>query len=153
MGNVYNSLGQYQRAIDFHQQSLEIAREIGDRWGIGASLLNMAHAQAKLDNPGQALLNYQQAKSIYADLKLDHMVEQCDQAIYQCNQIIPAQRRLPPSIGNQPKSESPNDWYERERQANQRKPRTAQARAGNRSFYLWFALGLVVVLLVWWLKG
>ncbi len=35
LGNAYNSLGQYQQAIDFHQQSLEIAWEIGDRQGEG----------------------------------------------------------------------------------------------------------------------
>ncbi|NJR71606.1 MAG: tetratricopeptide repeat protein, partial [Synechococcales cyanobacterium CRU_2_2] len=30
LGNAYDSLGEYERAIDFQQQSLEIAREIGD---------------------------------------------------------------------------------------------------------------------------
>ena len=30
MGNAYNSLGQYQRAIEFLQQSLEIKQDIGD---------------------------------------------------------------------------------------------------------------------------
>ncbi|NJK74882.1 MAG: tetratricopeptide repeat protein [Oscillatoriales cyanobacterium RU_3_3] len=31
LGIAYQSLGQYQRAIDFYRQSLEIQREIGDR--------------------------------------------------------------------------------------------------------------------------
>ncbi|WP_279605218.1 tetratricopeptide repeat protein [Aetokthonos hydrillicola] len=31
LGNAYYSLGRYQQAIQFHQQSLNIAREIGDR--------------------------------------------------------------------------------------------------------------------------
>ncbi len=31
LGNVYLSLGEYQKAIEFHQQSLAITREIGDR--------------------------------------------------------------------------------------------------------------------------
>ncbi|MEA5565857.1 NB-ARC domain-containing protein, partial [Anabaena sp. UHCC 0399] len=35
LGNAYDSLGEYQRAIEFFQQSLEISREIGDRNGVG----------------------------------------------------------------------------------------------------------------------
>jgi tetratricopeptide (TPR) repeat protein len=31
LGNVYYSLGNYATAIDYHQQSLAIVREIGDR--------------------------------------------------------------------------------------------------------------------------
>lgn len=31
LGSAYNSLGQYPQAIDFYQQSLVIARDIGDR--------------------------------------------------------------------------------------------------------------------------
>jgi tetratricopeptide (TPR) repeat protein len=81
LGNVYDSLGQYQRAIDFHQQQNEIAREIGDRWNEGASCFNMAEAQAKLDDYWAAKQNYEQAKVIYIELKLDHIVEQCDEAL------------------------------------------------------------------------
>ncbi|MFM6075337.1 MAG: tetratricopeptide repeat protein, partial [Dolichospermum sp.] len=38
LGNVYYSLGQYQTAIDFYQQSLKITREIGDVGGESNSL-------------------------------------------------------------------------------------------------------------------
>ena len=41
LGNAYNSLGEYRRAIDYHQQSLEIKREIGDRSGLANSLGNL----------------------------------------------------------------------------------------------------------------
>jgi tetratricopeptide (TPR) repeat protein len=152
LGNVYSSSGDYRQAITYYQQSLTTQKEIDDRSGVGNSLFNMALAQAKLDDHGQALLNFQQAKAIYADLKLDHRIEQCNQAIRQCHQIIPAQHRLAPSIGNEPKPESLSSWYEQERQANQRKTHTAQTRAGNQPFYLWVAVALVVAMLVWWLK-
>ncbi|WP_211517543.1 tetratricopeptide repeat protein, partial [Geitlerinema sp. PCC 9228] len=33
LGLAYQSLGQYQRAIEYHQQSLAIKQEIGDRSG------------------------------------------------------------------------------------------------------------------------
>jgi tetratricopeptide (TPR) repeat protein len=42
LGNAYNSLGQYQRAIDLFEQSLEIKREIGDRHGEARSLWNLS---------------------------------------------------------------------------------------------------------------
>ncbi|NEP77418.1 MAG: tetratricopeptide repeat protein [Okeania sp. SIO3C4] len=35
-------LGEYQKSIDFHQQSLAIHQEIGDRDGEAASLNNLA---------------------------------------------------------------------------------------------------------------
>ncbi|MHC5614602.1 MAG: tetratricopeptide repeat protein, partial [Nostoc sp.] len=44
LGNAYYLLGQYQRAIEFYQQSLEISREIGDRNGEGKSLGNLGNA-------------------------------------------------------------------------------------------------------------
>ncbi|WP_347277983.1 tetratricopeptide repeat protein [Alkalinema sp. FACHB-956] len=153
LGSTYGSLGQFQRAIEFFQQSLEIQRDIGDRNGEAVSLYNSGHAHAKLDNHGQALLNFQQAKAIYEDLKLDHKVEECDEAIRNCTQIIAAERRTPPTIGKAPAQESLIDWYERERQANQPKTYTrAQRRAMNQQFYLWFAVGLAIVFLLWWLK-
>jgi len=42
LGNAYYSLGQYQQAIAFHQQSLEIKREIGDLRGQANSLQSLA---------------------------------------------------------------------------------------------------------------
>ena len=152
LGAAYESLQQYPRAIKFHQQSLAIQREIGDQTGEARSLFNVALVLCKLGEHGQALLDFQQAKSIFVNLHLDHEIERCDKLIRTCHQIIPTQRRLAPSIGNEPEHESLSDWYERERQANQRKTRAAQTRAGNQSFSLWVAVALAVVILVWWLQ-
>jgi tetratricopeptide (TPR) repeat protein len=43
LGNAYKSLGDYPRAIDFQQQSLAIKREIGDRNGEALSLWNLSN--------------------------------------------------------------------------------------------------------------
>ncbi|NCR25762.1 MAG: tetratricopeptide repeat protein, partial [Microcystis aeruginosa LE13-04] len=43
LGNVYNSLGEYQKAIEFYQQSLAITREIGDRGGEGNSYMGLGN--------------------------------------------------------------------------------------------------------------
>ena len=37
-GNCYDALGDYEKAIDYHEQSLAIDREIGDRDGEARSL-------------------------------------------------------------------------------------------------------------------
>lgn len=41
MGQVYHSLGQYERALDYYKQSLIISQAIGDRAGEGITLSNM----------------------------------------------------------------------------------------------------------------
>ncbi|WP_254172685.1 tetratricopeptide repeat protein [Planktothrix agardhii] len=41
MGLAYNSLGQYQKAIAFHKQDLEISQEIGYRQGEAISPGNL----------------------------------------------------------------------------------------------------------------
>ena len=43
LGSAYSAIGQYQRAIDFQQQSLAIRREIGDRRGEAISLGNLGN--------------------------------------------------------------------------------------------------------------
>jgi tetratricopeptide (TPR) repeat protein len=55
LGLAYDSLGQYERAIDFHQQSLAISREIKDRLGEGASLGNLGNAYLSLGQYERAI--------------------------------------------------------------------------------------------------
>ena len=153
LGNAYRSLGQYQHAIDFHQQCFEIMHEIGNRNGEATSLFTMALSLAKLDNHGQALLNLQKAKLIYEEIQLDHMVKQCDKALRNWNQLIAIERHSSPAIADQSPKEITIDWYEREKQANQKKTYTnAEIKAMNRQT-LWFCVGLAVVFLVWKLKN
>jgi tetratricopeptide (TPR) repeat protein len=64
LGIAYGSLGQYQRAIDFQQQSLEIKREIGDRDGEGGALCNLGIAYGSLGQYQQAIDFYQEALPI-----------------------------------------------------------------------------------------
>jgi tetratricopeptide (TPR) repeat protein len=152
LGLAYESLGQYQRAIDFHLQHNEIAREIGDRRGEGGSLFNMANALAKLDNHAQALLNFQTAQSIYEELDLDHMVEQCKQAIRNINQIIAPKHKAPPTIAL-PQKPPQNDLLEKHHADLQRKANRSQTqRSSSNNFWLWFAAGLLLVILICWLK-
>ena len=153
LGNAYYSLGDYQKATDFHSQSMEINQAIGDRWGMGASLLNLGNALARLNEHFNALQNYKKATVIYEELKLDHMVELCQNNIEVCTQIIATQRRTPPTLDNASAPESTIDWYEKQRQLNQPKTYTpAELGAMNQKFFLWFCVGIAIVLLITWLK-
>ncbi|MGF1461020.1 MAG: tetratricopeptide repeat protein [Leptolyngbyaceae cyanobacterium] len=81
LGLAYSALGQYQQAISFHQQSLEIAREIGDRRGEANALFNKAIALNQLGKKKDVQSHYEAAKAIFSDLGLQDLVERCETAI------------------------------------------------------------------------
>ncbi|MBD2186056.1 tetratricopeptide repeat protein [Aerosakkonema funiforme] len=68
LGNAYYSLGQYQEAIRFHQQSLEIAREIGNRFGEGSSLGGLGNAYYSLGQYQEAIRFHQQSLEIAREI-------------------------------------------------------------------------------------
>ncbi|MBE9040788.1 tetratricopeptide repeat protein [Oscillatoriales cyanobacterium LEGE 11467] len=68
MGNAYHSLGEYQRAIDFYQQYLAIAREIGNRNGEGTALGNLGVAYQFLGEYQRAIDFYQQHLAIAREI-------------------------------------------------------------------------------------
>jgi tetratricopeptide (TPR) repeat protein len=68
LGNAYDSLGDYQQAIDYHQQALVIFQEIGDRSGIAISLNNLANAYQSLGEYQQAIVYDQQSLVIKQEI-------------------------------------------------------------------------------------
>ncbi|NCR07268.1 MAG: tetratricopeptide repeat protein [Microcystis aeruginosa LG13-11] len=68
LGNVYRSLGEYQKAIEFHQQSLAITREIGDRGGEGKSYGNLGAVYYSLGEYQKAIEFYQQSLAITREI-------------------------------------------------------------------------------------
>ena len=68
LGNAYDSLGQYQRAIAFHQQSLDIKKEIGDIQGESNSLGNLGNAYNSLGQYERAIAFYQQSLDIFKEI-------------------------------------------------------------------------------------
>ena len=77
MGLAYQSLGEYQRAIEFLQQTLDIAREIGDRKGEALSLDYLGLAYGSLGQYQRAINFYKQAievkESIQGEIKVDEL--------------------------------------------------------------------------------
>ena len=65
---MYGSLGQYQEALNFYQQSLAIEREIGDRNGEAGSLNNLGNVYRLLGQCQEALNFYQQSLAIKREI-------------------------------------------------------------------------------------
>lgn len=68
LGNAYNSLGEHQIAINYHQQSLAIYREIGDRNGEANSLLGLGNTYNSLGQYQQAINYLQQSMAICLEI-------------------------------------------------------------------------------------
>jgi tetratricopeptide (TPR) repeat protein len=67
---VYYSLGKYQEALNFYQQSLEIKREIGDRNGEATSLWNISNLYQQSGKIRQARKYRVLAVQVWQSLKL-----------------------------------------------------------------------------------
>ena len=55
LGNAYDSLGDFSRAIEYHTQDLAIAREVGDRAGEGSAYGNLGSAYKSLGDFSRAI--------------------------------------------------------------------------------------------------
>jgi tetratricopeptide (TPR) repeat protein len=64
LGLAHAALGQVRRAIEYYEQALAIAREIGNRWGEGADLGNLGLAYAALGQVRRAIEYYEQALAV-----------------------------------------------------------------------------------------
>jgi CHAT domain-containing protein/tetratricopeptide (TPR) repeat protein len=67
IGNVYNRLHQYQKALSFYKQALLIMRKIGDRSGEGKALTAIGIVYRKVGLIEEALSYHQQALAIKRD--------------------------------------------------------------------------------------
>jgi tetratricopeptide (TPR) repeat protein len=68
LGNAYQSLGEYRRAISFHEQHNEISREIGDRRGEANSLSGLGTAYFSLGEYHQAISLHEQSLAIQREI-------------------------------------------------------------------------------------
>jgi tetratricopeptide (TPR) repeat protein len=68
LGNCYDSLGQYQEAIDHHRRSLEISKEIGDRRGEAISLGNSGNCYNSLGRYQEAIDHHRRSLEIKKEI-------------------------------------------------------------------------------------
>jgi len=59
LGIAYGSLGQYEQAIDYHEKSLAIDREIKHRQGEATSLNNIGSVYRQLQQTEKAIKKYE----------------------------------------------------------------------------------------------
>ncbi|MEC4893551.1 MAG: tetratricopeptide repeat protein, partial [Oscillatoria sp. PMC 1051.18] len=84
--------------IEFHQQQLEIAREIGDRRGEANSWFNLGNSLAKLKQKSSANNAYLHARELYQGMGLDTDVEDCNNAIHRLRRKSTFAPRFPQSF-------------------------------------------------------
>ncbi|KAL9954205.1 hypothetical protein ACROYT_G041709, partial [Oculina patagonica] len=68
LGNAYQSLGDFEQAITYHNQHLSIAKELGDRAGEGSAYGNLGNAYQSLGDFKQAITYHKQHLSIAKEL-------------------------------------------------------------------------------------
>ncbi|BBC26662.1 CHAT domain-containing protein [Pseudanabaena sp. ABRG5-3] len=68
LGIAYDSLSKYDKTIEFHLQSIAIAREIKDRWGEMNGLHGLGNAYRGLCRDREAMIPYQQALTIAREI-------------------------------------------------------------------------------------
>ena len=68
LGLAYASLGDYRRAIEYHDQHLAITREVSDRRGESYGLINLGTAHYELREYERAVSYYDQALAISHDI-------------------------------------------------------------------------------------
>ena len=78
LGIVYYLLKQYERAFNLYQQDYEISHEIGDRRGEANSCFNLGLALVKLNRKQESIKALQNARRLFQEMGLEHLVECCD---------------------------------------------------------------------------
>jgi tetratricopeptide (TPR) repeat protein len=79
-GNCYAELGQNGQAIDYYEQALAIAREVGDRASEAANLNNLGNRCSDLGQTVRAIEFYKQALAIDCEIE-----DRPGQALDLCN--------------------------------------------------------------------
>ena len=70
IGGVYDRIGQYLKALDFHQQALAIQKQIGDRSGESSTLNSIGGVYNRIGQYPKALDFCQQALAIQKQINL-----------------------------------------------------------------------------------
>jgi tetratricopeptide (TPR) repeat protein len=157
LGNAYQSLGQYYQAIDFYQHHYEIAREIGDLGSEAISLGNLGIAHDSLGQYQRAIDFHQQYYEIAREIgdrwgegaSLLNMgitlaqLDRHDEALQSYQQALAIFEQL-----------KLDHMVERCQTAIAKytQPPTRQPRRWWQKWGLWFAIGVAIVLVIWWVR-
>jgi tetratricopeptide (TPR) repeat protein len=149
LGNAYHSLGQYQCAIKLYQHSLDIACAISDRGSEANSLGNLGGAYDSLGQYQRALKFHQQSLDIARAIS-----DRGGEAISLFN-LGNALAKLNRSVEARQHFEQAKQIYKAlDLDFEVEKCDTALQRLSKIRipFWVYFLVGLAIVLLIWWLK-
>jgi len=68
LGLFLHGLSQYGQALDCHERSLGIRREIDDQWGVRTSLSNIARVYYDLGQYAKALEHYEESLAVFREI-------------------------------------------------------------------------------------
>ena len=149
LGIVYSSLGQYQRTIEFLEQSLAIAREISDLCGEAASLGNLGIAYYSLGQYQRAIEFHQQCLDI---------VRKISDRRGEANSFF----NMAKALAKLNRSLEARQCFEQAKQIYKAldldfEVQNCDAALQRLSkiripFWVYFLVGLAIVLLIWWIK-
>lgn len=74
-------MGQFQQASDFHYQSLQIKRNLGDRTEQANAWFDLETALSNMDRNSDAIAAYHNARELFQAMELNTEVRNCDNAI------------------------------------------------------------------------
>jgi CHAT domain-containing protein len=94
IGSIYNSLGQYPKALEFYQQALAISKDIGNRSGEGTTLNNIGALLEAQKQPALAIVFLKQSVSTYEQIRGDLKVLPPDQQKSYTATVADTYRRL-----------------------------------------------------------
>ena len=77
IGNVYSSLGDYERALKSYGLALSLKRTLGDRGGEASALAGMARAERDRGNLLQAQRDIEDALAIIESLRTNLAIRSC----------------------------------------------------------------------------
>ena len=69
LGNAYYSLGDVQKAIEYHERHLKISKQVGDRAGKGRAYCNLGKAYHSLGDFGKAFQHYKNGVRAFDDIR------------------------------------------------------------------------------------
>ena len=72
LGTAYASLKQYYKAIDYHQESLKIFKELGERNGEASALTHIGQAYNSLGESQQAIEYFQKTLATFRQIRQRH---------------------------------------------------------------------------------
>jgi tetratricopeptide (TPR) repeat protein len=88
LGSAYKALGQYQRAVEFHQYSLEIRRNLDDQNAEANSWFNLGLVLEKINRESEAMNAFCNARGIYHAMGIDASLQDCNHAIELLSQNV-----------------------------------------------------------------